>query len=252
MRRCLMLVGCLVLLVLGGCVAANPQTENSKQQADVHYKLAVAHLQGNNPSAALRELLKAVELDPKNSEIHVTLAQAYQQRRAYSEAERHYLEALELSDNDPRYQNNIASLYLDMQQWDKAIRYFDLAANNLLFDSPHISMTGMGYAYLQKGDYDAALSTFREVSAQYPEYAPAFYYQAEVHRMNGAEHLERVALQQTVDLAPDFVQARYRLAVLHLKENNYATARTQLETIINFAPESDEGRDAAELIKTLP
>ncbi len=252
MRRYLIVAGCLVILLLGGCVAATPQSEGHRQQADVHYKLAVAHLQGDNPGAALRELLKAVELDPKNSEIHVTLAQAYQQRRAYAEAEKHYLKALELSENDPSYQNNIATLYLDMQQWDRAIHYFDLAARNLLFESTHIALTGKGYAYLQKEEYNQALNVFRAVAAEYPNYAPAFYYQAEVYRVTGAERLEQVALQRTVDLAPDVVQARHRLAVLHIKAKNFSAARTQLETIINFSPESDAGRDAAELLKTLP
>lgn len=250
--RFLMMLGVVAMLGLGGCVAATSKADDDKHQADVHYKLAVAQLQASNPTAALRELLRAVELDPKNSSIRVALAQAYQQRRAYPESEKQYLEALALSGNDPRYQNNIASLYLDMGQWDKAIGYFEQAAGNLLFDSPQVAMTGMGYAYLQKQDYDTALKTFREVSALYPNYAPAFYYQAEVYRLTADERLEKVALQRTVDLAPDFIQARYRLAVQLVKEKNHAQARQQLKTIINFAPESDEGRNAVELIKTLP
>lgn len=252
MLRIVLVVVLAALLSLNACVGSTGRMEENRHQADVHYKRAMAHLEGSNPSAALRELLKAVELDPKNSAIHVALAQAYQERRAYPEAETHYLRALALSDNDPLYQNNLANLYLSMENWDKAIDYFDLAAKNLLFDSNHIAMTGKGYAYLQKGDYDAALAAFREVALMDPDYAPAFYYQAEVYRETEDSRRERLALQETVKLAPELVQARYRLAVLLLREDNVSAARQQLETIINFAPDSDQGRDAVRLLGTLP
>ncbi len=242
----------LGLLMLSGCAGTTANMDEDRQQADIHHKLAEAHLQGNNPSAALRELLKAVELDPDNAAIRATLAQAYQERRAYLEAETHYLEAIRLSKGDPRYENNLANLYLVTEEWDKAISYFDRAAKNLLFDSTHIAMTGKGYAYLQQGDYASALQAFREAVLIMGNFAPAHYYQAEVYRLTEETLLEKAALRRTIELAPELVQARYRLAVLLLREGNYQGARQQLEIIINFVPDSDEGKMAAEMIKTLP
>ncbi len=243
------LVGCLVI---AGCAGSASRMEEDRRQADIHLKLAEAHLQADNPSAALRELLKAVELDPVNPSVRASLAQAYQQRRAFTEAEANYLEALKLSGNDPRYENNLANLYLSMEEWDKAIYHFDRAAKNLLFDSTHIALTGKGYAYLQKGDYVSALQSFRDASTMMPGFVPAYFYQAEVYRLTGDESLELATLRRTIDLAPELLPARYRLAVLLLKGDNYQSARQHLEVIINFAPESDEGKMAAELIKTLP
>lgn len=242
----------LGLVMLGGCAGTTANVDDNRHQADVHHKLAEAHLQGNNPSAALRELLKAVELDPDSAAIRASLAQAYQERRAYQEAETHYLEAIRLSEGDPRYENNLANLYLVTEEWDKAIDYFDRAAKNLLFDSTHIAMTGKGYAFLQQGDYASALQAFREAALMMNNFAPAHYYQAEVYRLTEETLLEKAALRRTIELAPELVQARYRLAVLLLRDGNYQGARQQLEIIINFVPDSDEGRTAAELIKTLP
>ncbi|MFO7812662.1 MAG: tetratricopeptide repeat protein [Pelovirga sp.] len=242
----------LGLVMLGGCAGTTANVDDNRHQADVHHKLAEAHLQGNNPSAALRELLKAVELDPDSAAIRASLAQAYQERRAYQEAETHYLEAIRLSEGDPRYENNLANLYLVTEEWDKAINFFDRAAKNLLFDSTHIAMTGKGYAFLQQGDYASALQAFREAALMMNNFAPAHYYQAEVYRLTEETLLEKAALRRTIELAPELVQARYRLAVLLLRDGNYQGARQQLEIIINFVPDSDEGRTAAELIKTLP
>jgi Tfp pilus assembly protein PilF len=240
------------LLALTGCAATTNRMEENRHQADVHHKLAEAHLQANNPSAALRELLQAVELDSSNAAIRASLAQAYQERRAYRESEVHYLEAIKLSNNDPRYENNLANLYLTLEDWDRAIIYFERAAKNLLFDSTHIAMTGKGYAFMQKGDYVSALLAFREAVMMMPNFAPAHYYQAEVYRLTEETTLEKVALRRTIELAPELVQARYRLAVLLLREGNYQGARQQLEIITNFVPDADEGRMAAELLKTIP
>ncbi|MBD1399200.1 tetratricopeptide repeat protein [Pelovirga terrestris] len=242
----------LGLIILGGCAGTTANIDKDRHQADVHHKLAEAHLQGNNPSAALRELLKAVELDSDNAAIRASLAQAYQERRAYKEAEHHYLEAIRLSKGDPRYENNLANLYLVTEEWNKAINYFDRAAKNLLFDSTHIAMTGKGYAFLQQGDYASALQAFREAVLMMANFAPAHYYQAEVYRLTEEVLLEKAALRRTIELAPELVQARYRLAVLLLRDGNYSGARQQLEIIINFVPDSEEGTMAAELIKTLP
>ncbi len=131
-----------LIIFLTACVPVKQEPASDKHQADVHYKLAMAHLQGDNPTMALKELLVAIKQDPENSAIVVALAQTYQRKKAYSLAETAYLKALQLSDNDPQYQNNLASLYLDMKQWDKAIHYFDLAAQNLLFVNAHVAVAG--------------------------------------------------------------------------------------------------------------
>ena len=91
----------LVLATLCSCGGPIQKNQQEKQQkADFHYGIGAAHLKGNNPSMALRELLQAVELAPRNSAIHVTLANAYQMKKAYTLAEEHYLQAIKLSDDE--------------------------------------------------------------------------------------------------------------------------------------------------------
>ncbi|MBN1958923.1 MAG: tetratricopeptide repeat protein [Desulfuromonadales bacterium] len=241
-----------ILLVVGGCAPVGQSPSENRQQAEVHYKLATAHLQANNPTLALKELLVAVRQDPQNSSIHVALAQAYQQKKAYPEAERHYLKALELSDGDPRYQNNIAALYLDMGEWDKAISYFDRAAQNLLFLNAHVAVAGKAYAYYMKNDFPTALKYFNEVHELAPRYAPAYFHQSQVYRAMGNRVMEKMSLQRAIDIAPQFLQARYRFAELLVDEKAYAGAQKELRTIIEFAPNSEWGMQAVDLLRSIP
>jgi tetratricopeptide (TPR) repeat protein len=238
-------------IAMSACVPAGQTRTDKLQQADVHYKMAAAHMQANNPTMALKELLQAVQKDPHNSSIHVSLAQAYQQKKAYSLAERHYLESLKLSENDPRYQNNLAALYLDMEEWDKSIEYFEKASNNILFNSAHVAVTGKAYAYYKKGDYSKALTFYKEATELAPHFAPAYYRQSEVYRQLKNTELEKVSLQRAIDIAPQFIQARYRFAELLIDTDELKKAEQQLQTIIEFSPSSEIGLQANDLLRTL-
>ena len=243
----------IVWLFVGlvACVPVSDVPDDKKQAAEVNYKMAISQIQANNPTMALKRLLLAVEQDPQNSDIHVALAQAYQMKRSYLNAERHYLKALELSDNNPRYLNNLASLYLDMQQWDKAIEYFDKASADLLFFSPHIALSGKGYALFRKKDYQAALEQYDEVIAIAPRYATAYYLKSEVYREMGEVAESRRALERAISIAPEYAQANYQLGILLLKEKEDEQAIKKFRMVVEVAPDSEVGMKSAEMLQGL-
>ncbi|MCK4502226.1 MAG: tetratricopeptide repeat protein [Desulfuromonadales bacterium] len=243
----------MLLLVLCACVPGSHTAKSEmRRQAEVHHKMAVAHISGNEITAALRELLIAVEQDPQNSSIQVLLAQTYQRKKAYALAEKHYLLALELSVDEPRYQHNFASLYLDMQQWDKAISYFDLAANNLLFDDAHVSITGKAYAYYKNNDLSAALKYANEALEIVPRYASASFLKSEIYEAMGDFDQQEINLHRTVNLAPQSMRARYKLALLMAQNNSLDEAKEQIEIILEFAPTSEIGYQAKKLLESFP
>ena len=240
----------ILLLLLSACVSPNREVLQGK--ADVHYKLAMAHLERNNPTLALKELLDAVQQDPKNSKIQVALGRTYQSKKAYVLAEKHYLIALELSENNPRYQNNLASLYMDMKEWDKAISYFDQASKNLLFVYAHVAIAGKATAYFKKMDYIKALEYATEATRVAPRYAWAYYVKSEIYHSMGDLDQEEVSLLRAIDIAPQFFRARYKLAILLLQKGFLQEAAEQLNPIIEFAPTSELGYQAKGILKSLP
>ncbi|SEA46832.1 Tfp pilus assembly protein PilF [Desulfuromusa kysingii] len=240
------------VMALCSCVPAAQEVKSEAHQADVHYKLAMAHLQADNPTLALKELLEAVKQDPENSSIQVALAQTYQIKKAYPQAESHYLKALELDKNEPRFQNNLASLYLEMEEWDKAIDYFSLAAENLLFVNAHVAVAGKSYAYFKKKDFATALTYANESLEISPRYASAYYLKSEIYHEIGDIDQEKFCLQRAIDVAPQFLSARYQLAILLLQENSVAEAAAQLKIITDVSPTTEIGHKANNILKTLP
>lgn len=242
----------MVCFLLSGCVASSSKLQQDQAtQAEVHYKLGIAYLQANNPTLALKELLLAKGQNPNNASIQVSLAQAYQRKKAYPQAERHYLKGIELSDNDPRYLNNLAALYLDMEQWDKAINYFDKAVADLLFLRPYVAITGKSYAYFQKKKYPEALKYCQEAILIAPRYARAHFLKSEIYQEMGQNDLRRLALEKTVAVAPNYVQALYQLGVLLMQDQELSPAGEKFSQVVELAPESEWGLKSAELLRSL-
>ncbi len=242
----------VLLLLLFACVPVDPNMKTGKnQQAEARYKMALAHLQGGNATMALRELLVAVKQDPQNSAIQEALARTYQRKKAYALAEKHYILAIRLSDNKADYHNNLAALYLDMKQWDEAIHHFDKAAHDLLFANAHVAFTGKAYAYFMKKDYPAAISSCEEVEDIAPRYARVYFLKSKIYdAMNNVERQE-MSLRRTVELAPQFMDARYQLATLLVKNNSFSEAKEQLGVILEFSPTSEVGYKAKKLLQSL-
>ena len=160
----ILLLGIIVSL---GCSAGRTQPD----EPDPHYLLGISYLQEGNATLALKELLAAEKNYPGDPDIHAALGQAYHMKRAYSQAETHYLEALDINSDDPRIENNLGALYLDMKKWDQALHYFQSAADNLLFTDPEVALTGMGFAYFNKGDYLSAVEAYKQALNQDPRYS---------------------------------------------------------------------------------
>lgn len=240
------LIYCL-LLALGGCVAGKKE----QKDAQVHYMLGISYLQEPNPTLALREFLLAAELNPYDAAIQMALGQAYQLKNAYAQAERHYLRALDLDEDNPVYQNNLAALYLDTGRWDDAVRLFRSASANLLFAEPEVALTGMGFAYLRKGDSTAAIQAFEQALAHNQSYVLAHLRLGETYLALGRTDEALNALRQAVKLSPNFAEAHYSLAQANLKAQRQRDAAAALREVVRLAPGTERGRLAAEQLRQL-
>jgi tetratricopeptide (TPR) repeat protein len=236
-----------MLVLFAGCAGSN----NKPPKAMPHYTLGLSFLQSDNPTMALREFLRALEENPKDPQVHAGLARAYQYKKAYPLAEQHYLKALAYSDNDPKYQNNLAALYLSMERWDQAIDYFQKASENLLFMQSEVALMGKGYAYYRKGDYPAALQSYREAESIAPRQATLHFHVGETYAALGQQDLAIAAYKKAVLYAPAYSEAHYQLAILLLKAQQIEEARDQFKIIVEQDPISDWGIKSNDFLKAL-
>jgi len=237
----------LPLLLAAGCGA----TKQQRKESDAHYMLGVSYLREQNATLALKEFLRAEENAPDDAELQNALGQAYQLKKAYAEAEKHYLRALKLSRDNPAYQNNLAALYLDMERWDDAIRLFRKAADNLLFGNPEIALTGMGYAYHQKGEYLDAVTVCKQALKYNPRYAQAQLRLGEAYYALDKTEPAVQAYQEALAIAPDYALAHYRLGQAYMKQRNTGKAVAAFREVRRLAPDSELAKSVDEYLKIL-
>jgi tetratricopeptide (TPR) repeat protein len=237
----------LLVFLTSGCGA----TAKHRKEAETHYMLGVSYLRERNPTLALRELQLAEQKDAGNADIQNSLAQAYQQKHALPDAERHYLRAIRLDRDNPTYQNNLAALYLDMARWDDAIRHFRKAADNLLFTSPEVALTGIGYAYSQKGEYLDAVGACKEALNSNPRYTQAHLQLGEAYYGLDKTGPAIEAYRQALTLSPNYALAHYRLGQAYMKLKQHDQAVASFREVRRLAPDSELGRSVAEYINIL-
>ena len=213
--------------------------------------LGVSYLREQNHTDALREFLRAADADPERADIQQALAQAYQLKKAYKEAEEHYLKALKLTPGDPQIENNLGALYLDMRRWDDAIRLFRKAADNLLFSSPEVALTGLGFAYFQKSDYPAAAASYQEAILHNPR-----FFQAHLRLGQALYAMDRTEqavteLERALQLVPENAEGHYLLGQAYMKLREIKKAETQFREVIRLAPESEFARQAKGVLSLL-
>jgi Tfp pilus assembly protein PilF len=246
--RSLSLLICLPLLAACTTSSSTPPP----QEGRAHYLLGASALAENNPTMALQEFLAAEKAAPRDAEIQAGLAQAYLLKRAYDLAENHYRKAITLSDGDPKYYNNLGALYLTMERFDDAITAFRKAADNLLFATPEVAWTGIGYASFQKRDYVAAERYYRKARELNPRYPQALLRLGELYYTQDRPVEAVDAFSRAVGLNPRLIDGHYWLGLAAMKTRDHAQARRAFEETIKLAPDSEQARLARSYLNLLP
>jgi tetratricopeptide (TPR) repeat protein len=211
----------------------------------------LSYLRQQQHTQALREFPLAVEADPERADFQNALAQAYQFKKAYPEAEKHYLNALSLSGNDPAYQNNLAALYLDMQRWDDAVTHFRQASSNLLFGTPEVALTGMGFAYFQKGNYLDAIGAYKKALERNDRYPVAHMRLGETYYALDKWDMAIDSYGKAIALAPIYSEAYYKLGLAYMKNGRQDEAKTAFAEVVRLAPTAEIAKLAKGYIELL-
>jgi type IV pilus biogenesis/stability protein PilW len=222
-----------------------------EDDARAHHLLGAAALAENNPTRALQEFLLAEKIDSSDPDIQAALAQAYWQKGAYELAEKHFKIAIELSDGAPKYYNNLGALYLAMERNDDAIAAFRKAAENLLFATPEVAWTGVGYAYFQKHDYAAAERYYKKARELNPRYTQTLFRLGELYYGQDRPVEAVEAFSRVVEMTPRMAEGHYWLGLASMKIRDNVRARRAFQETIKLAPDSEQARLSRNYLKIL-
>jgi Tfp pilus assembly protein PilF len=159
-----------VFFLLSGCGGGN-----KVEQAEEHFKLGAQYFEEKQMEDALRELQKAVELNPQHTDASYYLGSLYHVLKAYSRAIKEYEELLRVDPNYPKVHTAFANLYYErgLMMWSRAVRLDQMAywlpdTTRKLPFKDKAELTHLVQEYLNKVNVDSADGeTFSKLSQAY-------------------------------------------------------------------------------------
>jgi tetratricopeptide (TPR) repeat protein len=223
---------------------AGPNQEARKKQAHASRVLGEAYYGQGKYTLALRELLKAKELNPDDQILHDDLGLTYMAKGRLDLAIKHFKKALEI---DPGYapaKNNLGTVYLRKEDWDTAIKHFKEVSEDVLYLTPQFPLSNLGWCYYNKGEYELAVKYYREAL----EISPKLFYALRglgVTYIAMGKGSEAVAtLEVGVKQYPRIAQLHFDLGEAYTLLSQYKKAFNEFQKVIELVPNTPLARQA--------
>ena len=219
----------------------------NQEQADAHVNVGAAYLGSGRSNDALKELLEAEKLSPRDPKVHYYMGIAYLGKGLTDSAIDEFKKAVSLKPDYPEAHNFLGIIYRDKKQWDMAIDEFKNALANVLYETPDKAIFNMGTAYQGKGDYEKALKIYEEAKNKQPHTIPAPVIDLYIGRTYYDQgNLEKAIgyFKASLKAAPSLLESHYWLGHCYIKLHDPAKAKAEFRTIIDITPDSGLGMEA--------
>ena len=234
----------LLFLILFSACANSEKAKIQRQQAEASRNLGEAYLAQGNFTLALRELLKAESLNPKDPFVQNYLGLAYMGKGKLDIAINHFQNALAINPSYAPARNNLGTAYLAKKDWDAAIKTFKAVAEDLLYATPHFPLSNLGWAYYNRGDYELAEKYYLEALDIEPDFMIAQKGLARTYMAMGrpAEAISR--LEKAIDKSPRMAELHLEVGKAYAAMNQRDKALDAFNKAIALNPESDVAQEA--------
>jgi len=229
-----------------------------KEHADGYYRMANAHLQQGrgymdetNRRKAYSELVKAIQLDPKNADFRLLLGTLYLYSGELISAEKEIKRALEYSPDFGDARNNLGLVYVEQGKLGEAVEEFKKAIANYAYRTPDVAYFNLGRSSFLLGNYVEAAEAFGrslEIASANEE---ALFFQGRSYVKLGRLSEAATSFSNALKLSPDSVRTHYELGVVLFKLNRKEAASLHFVQVVELDPDGAMGEQARTFIKLL-
>jgi type IV pilus assembly protein PilF len=226
---------------------------DSERQSEAEYDVARdLFLMRHDPRGALGHAQKAVEMNDGNADAHHLVALIYLYFCSvsaldcrYPEAEKSARQAVKLRADFREAQNTLGVILIHEKRYDEAIAVLDPLAHDILYQNPWDAWGNLGFAYLEKGKLEDAVTALQHSVTAEPRYCVANYRLGLALEKKGDLDAARKAFSQAVETnrpecqsLQDAFEARARV---YSKSKNCELARGDWEKCREISPDSPAG-----------
>lgn len=244
----------IIVILLSSCAFEN-KNDNNKKIASYHLRIGVAHLSQGNYPLALKELLKAENIDPNNPIIQNNLGLAYFVREKYQKAILHFKKALDLNKTYSDARNNLGLAYIEVKKYKEAIKQINLVIQDLTYPQPEKAYLNLGIAYFKQKQFNLANNYLLEALKINKRYCLAqLYYGKTLYNLNKFSQ-SATTLDKAINICQkqkiQVCEPHYYSALSYYKMNQKNFAIDRLETIINNFPSCSFYKKAKNLLNII-
>jgi type IV pilus assembly protein PilF len=239
------------LSLLPSCVST---TQNTKPRAaELKMEIGVSHMQRNNLPLALKELLGALELDPKNPYVHNNLGIVYYLREKYDLSAKYFAEAVTLNPAFTEAKNNLARVYIEQKQYSKAARLLDEVLADLTYTNAHSAYFNFGLLYFNQNKFDQAKLYLSKILSDNREdcYTQVYYARSLMetnHTKLAAEQLDKATQFCHLERVDD---AHFYGAIAYYRSGNKQKALARFEELVKIFPDGKHRAKSTEMIQLI-
>ncbi len=171
------LIGVMDLIAQGHLLKAEEICRQFLQKVPHHVEgmrlLAIIGLRLGVLDDAEFLLESAAKLEPDNNQVRIDYIQALRKRQKFEQALDQARHLLETSPENVQFKSLFAVESMQTGDYETAIRVFDEILKEIPGDP--VTLTSKGHAYKTCGQYESAVSAYRDALAGHPQYGEAHY-----------------------------------------------------------------------------
>ena len=240
----------LATISIFGCASSSKDAEKS----DLYLRMGVAEMESQNYPTALRNLMKAEELNPSNPVVQNNLGLVYFMRQRYDMSVQHLNKALELQPNFSEARNNLARVQIEQGKYAEAELNLNKVLNDLTYSNAGKAYINLGLSKFNQKQYSAALAAFEKAMGANAGDCTATSYRGrslfELKRYeDAAEALDRAIGLCQKDL---FDEPHFYSALAYYRIGDKTKAIARFEELIKYYPDGkyrDKAKGMLDLIR---
>ncbi len=227
-----------VFFFLISCASKNINMENKKETAIAIQRVGEEYYNAGDYTAALKNLLDAYKTIPNDPYLHNSLGLVYMAKDRYNLAENHFKKALELKADYVHAKNNLGAAYLRQEKWDLAIDCFKSVSENLLYATPEIPLSNLGWVYFHQKMYKKSKVYFKKSLEIRPDFLFSIHGIASIYIETGYLAQAIDFLHQALKKNPDAAILHSDLAKVYEALKQFDNAKNSWNIVLKLEPET--------------
>lgn len=198
-----------LLTLLSGCGPRSANTQHI-EQAGREVQLATAlYMEEGRVAEAIEHLRQAIELDPESYDAFTVLGTIHLGQGNFTGAEADFRRAVELmleqhaaGHDIATARNYLGASLMAQSRFEDALEPITLAANDELFQTPHMAWGNLGFCYLELQRYPEAIAALIRSVELGPRFCTGYYWLGRAYFETQDLENAEMALVRSVEVDP--------------------------------------------------